>query len=144
MITIKNYDTEKNKIDWAKMPKAVSESRESIESFLDLYNDDADIKSTIDLYLEKINTHHVPGGTDKSKDAGSSKKKPAKNNRVTVAKLKTVKFVDKTSSKKPTYKKYDKVELIEAAKKEDKEFVRINTAMVRPFPRIRFVAIYLR
>jgi len=57
MITRQNYMTLANSgaIPFAKMPKALSDTHAEMPDYLEFYNDDADIKAVVDLYLQKVN-----------------------------------------------------------------------------------------
>jgi|GEM_PF-2047933 len=55
MITVSNYNEKKNQIDWSKMPKQIAENRNDVEGIMEFYNDDKDIKETVDLFLKGIN-----------------------------------------------------------------------------------------
>ncbi|MBB1195099.1 hypothetical protein DNC80_15660, partial [Flavobacterium sp. SOK18b] len=55
MITIKNYLDKKDTIDWASMPKKILNTRKDVEEIMEFYDDDADIKDTVDLFLKGIN-----------------------------------------------------------------------------------------
>jgi hypothetical protein len=91
MITIANYSTEKKNIDWSKLPKNVSELKNDVEEIMEFYNDDADIKETVDLFLKKLNDNSS-GGTSKIKEI--AKKSP----NVIIAKAPPVKFKEDNQS----------------------------------------------
>ncbi len=57
MITVANYQTEIDKIDWSKLPAAVKAEKDGIDSIIEFYNDDADIKETVDLFIELVNNN---------------------------------------------------------------------------------------
>lgn len=62
MITISNYDQQKNSIDWKSMPKNIQDNRNDVESIMEFYNDDADIKDTVNLFFKGINANSKPVG----------------------------------------------------------------------------------
>ena len=62
MITISNYDQQKNSIDWKTMPKSIQDNKQDVESIMEFYNDDADIKDTVDLFFKGINANSKPVG----------------------------------------------------------------------------------
>lgn len=55
MITVTNYTSATAGIDFEKMPAAIKEGHKFFTEFGDLYNDDAEIKATVDLYLRRLN-----------------------------------------------------------------------------------------
>jgi len=55
MITVANYQTEINKLDWSKLPASIKSEKDAIDSIIEFYNDDNDIKETIDLFIELVN-----------------------------------------------------------------------------------------
>lgn len=55
MYTVANYAETSSDIDVAKLPQALKEGHKFTLEFADLYNDNADIKETIDLYLSAVN-----------------------------------------------------------------------------------------
>ena len=57
MITIDNYQDKKSTIDWKAMPKNIIETRNDVEEIMEFYNDDADIKETVDLFFKGINSN---------------------------------------------------------------------------------------
>lgn len=57
MITFDNYQDKKSTIDWKAMPKNISDTRNDVEDIMEFYNDDADIKETVDLFLKGINSN---------------------------------------------------------------------------------------
>ncbi len=75
-ITATNYEAQKNMIDWAKVPKTVKDLKADMEFSLPFYNDDKDIKETIDLWLSHINKYVKK--TPAKKTAPAPKKEPAK------------------------------------------------------------------
>lgn len=75
MITIKNYDTEKQNIDWSKLPKGIKALKDDIDFSIEFYNDDDGIKETVDLFLKAVNKVNVP--TEK-KSTKSKVLKPTK------------------------------------------------------------------
>jgi hypothetical protein len=62
MITIKNYHFDQNTINWSKMPQAVQDNREGVEEIMEFYDDDADIKETVDIFFKQINDNSKPVG----------------------------------------------------------------------------------
>ncbi len=57
MITISNYKEKAAQVDFTRhQAKALQEGHAYVLEYGDLYEDDADIKEAIDLYLEKLNT----------------------------------------------------------------------------------------
>jgi hypothetical protein len=62
MITVKNYQDQKNNVAWSKMPKAVQDTRTDVEEIMEFYDDDADIKETVDIFLKQINDNSKPVG----------------------------------------------------------------------------------
>jgi hypothetical protein len=62
MITINNYDQQKNSIDWKSMPKNILDNRNDVEGIMEFYNDDTDIKETVDLFFKGINANSKPVG----------------------------------------------------------------------------------
>lgn len=57
MITIANYQDKKSTIDWKAMPKNIIDTRNDVEDIMEFYNDDADIKETVDLFFKGINSN---------------------------------------------------------------------------------------
>lgn len=57
MITVSNYAETTAKIDFSKLPEKYKQGHQYFTEFGDLYNDDADIKEAIDLYLASLNKH---------------------------------------------------------------------------------------
>lgn len=57
MITFDNYQDKKSTIDWKAMPKNISDTRTDVEDIMEFYNDDADIKETVDLFFKGINSN---------------------------------------------------------------------------------------
>lgn len=84
MITFSNYNSEKSNIDWSQLPKNVQEAKDGVEDIMEFYDDDSDIKETVDLFLKAINKVSVSIDTQK-----------------TVAKK------DKTPKPRPSTKKYN-------------------------------------
>jgi hypothetical protein len=62
MITVKNYQDQKNNVAWSKMPKAVQDNRNDVEEIMEFYDDDTDIKETVDIFLKQINENSKPVG----------------------------------------------------------------------------------
>ena len=62
MITVKNYQDQKNNVAWSKMPKAVQDTRNDVEEIMEFYDDDTDIKETVDIFLKQINDNSKPVG----------------------------------------------------------------------------------
>jgi len=62
MITVKNYQEQKNNVVWSKMPKAIQDTRNDVEEIMEFYDDDADIKETVDIFLKQINDNSKPVG----------------------------------------------------------------------------------
>lgn len=62
MITIDNYQDKKSTIDWKAMPKNIIETRNDVEEIMEFYNDDTDIKETVDIFLKQINDNSKPVG----------------------------------------------------------------------------------
>ena len=101
MITIKNYQEQKENVQWSKMPKAIQENRKDVEEIMEFYDDDNDIKETVDLFLKQINDNTKPVGE------------------IIVAKVPKVDFIE--PEKKPAPK--NEVNLIAYTKfKGDKKF----------------------
>lgn len=55
MITINNYQELKNSINWSELPKQIRENRDEVESIMEFYDDDNDIKEAVDLFFKGIN-----------------------------------------------------------------------------------------
>lgn len=62
MITVKNYQEQKNNVAWSKMPKAIQDTRNDVEEIMEFYDDDNDIKETVDIFLKQINDNSKPVG----------------------------------------------------------------------------------
>lgn len=62
MITVKNYQEQKNNVSWSKMPKAIQDTRNDVEEIMEFYDDDTDIKETVDIFLKQINDNSKPVG----------------------------------------------------------------------------------
>lgn len=62
MITVKNYQDQKNNVAWSKMPKVIQENRNDVEEMMEFYDDDNDIKETVDIFLKQINDNSKPVG----------------------------------------------------------------------------------
>ena len=82
MITISNYTDAVKSINFDKAPAALKEGHSSFSELSEFYNDDADIKQTIDLYLSTLNkwvgTNNEDKGTKAAKAEKASAKKVAK------------------------------------------------------------------
>lgn len=63
MITLQNFKTEIAKVDVSKLDSTLKQGIDYVNDFGDLYNDDADIKEVIDLFLVRLNA-----ATAKKKD----------------------------------------------------------------------------
>lgn len=61
MITIENYIDKKDTIDWGVMPKNILNTRKDVEEIMEFYDDDADIKEAVDLFLKGINENKGKG-----------------------------------------------------------------------------------
>lgn len=55
MITINNYQELKNSINWSELPKQIRENRDEVESIMEFYDDDNNIKEAVDLFFKGIN-----------------------------------------------------------------------------------------
>ena len=62
MITIKNYQDQKNAVTWSKMPKSVQDTRSDIEDMMEFYDEDAELKELVDIFLKQINDNSKPVG----------------------------------------------------------------------------------
>ncbi len=62
MITIKNYQDQKNAVNWNKMPKSVQDTRSDIEDMMEFYDEDAELKELVDIFLKQINDNSKPVG----------------------------------------------------------------------------------
>ena len=81
MITVSNYSEEKNKVDWSKVPGAIRDNRNDVESIMEFYDDDKDIKESIDMFLSAINkiaTSNPPKKVPVKKSESVPEKKPVK------------------------------------------------------------------
>jgi len=56
-ITYHNYPETIVDVDWTKIPKNIREVKDDMQEFYELYNDDATIKETFDLFLTNVNKH---------------------------------------------------------------------------------------
>ena len=81
MITISNYTDAVKSINFDKAPAALKEGHSSFSELSEFYNDDADIKQTIDLYLSTLNKWVGANNEDagiKTPKAPKVKKAPVK------------------------------------------------------------------
>lgn len=60
MITIKNYQDQKNAVTWSKMPKSVQDTKSDIEDMMEFYDEDAELKELVDIFLKQINDNSKP------------------------------------------------------------------------------------
>ncbi len=75
MITIANYEEKKNSLDWKALPKNINDTRSDVEDIMEFYNDDDDIKETVDLFFKGIN-NNLPKAVDRAKIDSFKKENP--------------------------------------------------------------------
>jgi hypothetical protein len=83
MMTIKNYNEQKDTWNWKNFPQTIQDNRNDIEDMMEFYDDDDDIKETIDLFLKSINDNlpkkSEPKATQKPKNLSEFKEWLKKN-----------------------------------------------------------------
>ena len=104
MITINNYREKVKTLDFSKQPAAIQEGHANFDMLKEFYNDDDDIKETLDLYLSQVEKI-----ISKKSIPSPEKKAPAKT------KAKKVVKIAKAETKKA----------VKAAKKEGKKVSRV-------------------
>lgn len=126
MITIRNYYSEQSKLDKKSLPETLQKSWDFIDevtmegSNWTMYEVEPDIKTVVDLYLEKLNEFIQNKETKKK---GSSQK-PKKASRQKVAPKKVI--VKKPTAREIAYQKAEKVERISEELKMIKRFVLMH------------------
>ena len=82
-MTIKNYNEQKDTWNWKNFPQTIQDNRNDIEDMMEFYDDDDDIKETIDLFLKSINDNlpkkSEPKATQKPKNLSEFKEWLKKN-----------------------------------------------------------------
>ena len=132
MITIRNYYSEKNKLDKNTLPDTLQKSWEFVDeattngSDWSLYEEDDDIKTVIDLYIDKLNSFIADHSSTPKKETKKSATQPKVSTRKT-SKPTTKRVVKKASSSTElAYRKADKVERISDELKMIKRFVLMH------------------
>lgn len=132
MITIRNYYSEKNKLDKNTLPDTLQKSWEFVDeattngSDWSLYEEDDDIKTVVDLYIDKLNSFIADHSSAPKKETKTTTTQPKVSKRKTSKPI-TKRVVKKaTSSKELAYQKADKVERISDELKMIKRFVLMH------------------
>ncbi|WP_264550443.1 hypothetical protein [Flavobacterium sp. N2820] len=116
MMTIKNYNEQKDTWNWKNFPQTIQDNRNDIEDMMEFYDDDDDIKETIDLFLKSINDNltkkdSVLVKTDKPKTVAPAKRKE------TIAET-----LDNTKYLKKVMPKHQQEILLGYERSEEKEY----------------------
>lgn len=119
MITVANYQTEINKIDWSKLPAAIKAEKDGIDGIIEFYNDDADIKETVDLFIELVNKN-LP---KEPKPTPSVKKEPStQSKKEEVEKMSLRRVMSKTKYLQDVMPPMQQQALFEMENSEEREF----------------------
>lgn len=119
MLTYSNYSTEVKNVDWAKVPANIKEKRADFEDIMEFYNDDADIKDTIDLYVKQLNNYYKSSAANPEKK-GTKKKSSSKKPKFKVGDLvHWIKNPEEVRYKKEPIIDYDRVDKITKIEKNN-------------------------
>ena len=88
-LTAKNYLKQSEKIDFSTLPKAVRDSHNDVVQFLDLYDEDNDLKSDIDFHIKTVNSLLSKKGNSDKKSTTRRKKETSTQRRAKVSKSRT-------------------------------------------------------
>ena len=55
MLTVENYETEIQNVDWSKVPEEIKEEKDDIPTFLEFYDENKDFKEAVDIFIDLVN-----------------------------------------------------------------------------------------